>query len=179
MVSRKLSYIENTRRILAKSLFNKLIALSVMIGLVFFAVKAYLDMMDTVTVAKYDWVMKRFSLSVGHIHKQWLFNNKPSRLTLQYYTQQQQTVAITVRLNRFGWPLTSESEDKGLNCHNLWRLFAREERHKNSMLDLTSDLLVKSKATGCEFYHQQGTNSALILSYNVQNGKVGKDRLNN
>ena len=167
----------NTDAVMERTLFRNLIGFGLMLGLLYVAVKAFTDVVDDVVESKYDWVAERFSLSIGHIHKEWMFKGKPNALRLTYYLSREETTTIVAQLNKAGWPLNIANKDRELNCLNLWMLFAHEEGHKQSMLDLTSHLEIVKKEKGCEYYHQDRDTTNLIFSYNLNNGKVDTFKL--
>lgn len=163
--------------VMERTLFRNLIGLGLLGGLFYFANKSFTDVIDDVVESKYEWVAERFTLSVGHIHKEWIIKGKPRALRLTYYISAEETAIITVQLNRAGWPLNIAAKDRSLNCLNLWMLFAHEEGHRKSMLDLTSHLEIKTKPLGCEYYYQDKGQESLIFGYNLSNGKVGTFKL--
>lgn len=167
----------STDAVMEKPLFRNLIGVASIVALFYFANKAFTDVIDDVVESKYEWVAERFALSVGHIHKEWLFNGKPNALRLTYHIDREDTVEITVQLNKPGWPLNIDPQDRELNCMNLWMLFAHEEGHRKSMLDLTSHLWVETKSAGCEFYHREDGIKTLIFSYNLLSGKIDTIKL--
>lgn len=158
--------------VMERTLFRTLVGLSLIASLFYFANKAFNNVIDDVVESKYDWVAERFTLSIGHIHKEWVFKNKPSVVRLTYFLSATETTDIVVQVNKTGWPLNVASKDRQLNCLNLWMLFAHEEGHRKSILDLTSHLEIETKAAGCEYYYLDKGLSSLIFSYNVVSGKV-------
>lgn len=156
-----------------RTLFRNLIGLSLVGGMFYFANQSFTNVIDGVVESKYEWVAERFKLSVGHIHKEWMIKGKPKALRLTYFISAEEYSVITVQVNKTGWPLNIAAKDRRLNCLSLWMLFAHEEGHRKSMLDLTSHLEVKKKPLGCEFYYKNKDDKKLIFSYNLNNGTVG------
>lgn len=166
-----------TDAIMERALFRNLIGGGLMVALLYVATQAFSGFIDEVVESKYEWVAERFTLSVGHIRKEWVYKGKPRVLQLDYHASREETMKITVQLNSFGWPVNIDSVEQNLNCMSLWMLFAHEEAHTKSMLDLTSFLSVESKVKGCEFFYEKAGQKEMIFSYNVQNGKVDTVKL--
>ena len=158
--------------VMERTLFRNLVGFALLAALFYIANRAFTDVIDDVVESKYEWVAERFTLSVGHIHTEWIIKGKPKALSLTYYISAEETARITVQVNRLGWPLNVAKSDRSLNCLNLWMLFAHEEGHRKSMLDLTSHLEVTTKALGCEYFYRKSGKESLIFSYNVSNGKI-------
>lgn len=170
-------HIVSTGAVMERMLIRTLIGLGLIAGMFYAANKAFNNVIDDVIESKYGWVAERFNLSVGHIHKEWMLTGKPRTLRLTYYLSSEETTEIVIQVNRTGWPLNVASKDRQLNCLNLWMLFAHEEGHKKSILDLTSHLEVKTTGQGCEFLYRDKDLDSLIFSYDAINGKVGVFRL--
>lgn len=170
-------HIVSAGAVMERTLFRTIIGLGLLVGLFYSANKAFNNVIDDVVESKYQWVAERFSLSVGHIHKEWMIKGKPNALRLTYFLSSEETTKIIVQVNRAGWPLNVASKDRQLNCLNLWMLFAHEEGHKKSILDLTSHLEVKNNQQGCEFFYRDKGLDTLIFSYDAISGKVGAFRL--
>lgn len=160
-----------------KSLFRNIIGLGLLVSLFYFANKSFTGVIDDVVESKYEWVAERFKLSIGHIHREWMIKSKPKALSLTYHISAEETAQITVQLNKLGWPLNVSKDDRTLNCLNLWMLFAHEEGHKKSILDLTSHLEIETTDLGCEFYYQNRGLESLIFGYNLYNGEVSTSKL--
>lgn len=158
--------------VMERTLFRNLVGLGLLGGLFYFANQSFTDVIDDVVESKYEWVAERFTLSVGHIHKEWIIKGKPNALRLRYFISVEETADIVVQVNRLGWPLNVSANDRALNCLNLWMLFAHEEGHRKSMLDLTSHLEVKTSTSGCEYYYKNKGLESFIFGYNLYNGKV-------
>lgn len=158
--------------VMERTLFRNLIGLGLISGLFYFANQSFTSVIDDVVESKYEWVAERFTLSIGHIHKEWVIKGKPKALRLTYYISAEETTAIIVQMNKTGWPLNIAVKDRSLNCLNLWMLFAHEEGHKKSMLDLTSHLEIVTKQLGCEYYYQNKGKKDLIFGYRLSNGKI-------
>jgi len=161
-----------TDAVMERTLFRNLVGFGLIGGLFYFAIQAFNDVIDDVVESKYEWVAERFSLSITHIHKEWMIKGKPKALQLVYHVSQQERAAIIVQVNQRGWPLNISSSDRELNCLSLWMLFAHEEGHRESMLDITSHLEIKSNENGCEFFHRDREIDNFIFSYNLNSGKV-------
>ena len=158
--------------VMERTLFRNLVGFALLAALFYIANRAFTDVIDDVVESKYEWVAERFTLSVGHIHKEWMFKGKPKAIKLTYFLSREESVQILVQVNRAGWPLNVSKEDRSLNCLNLWMLFAHEEGHRESMLDLTSHLEVQTSSIGCEYFYKNKGKESLIFSYNLVNGNV-------
>lgn len=163
--------------VMERTLFRNLVGFALLAALFYIANRAFTDVIDDVVESKYEWVAERFTLSVGHIHKEWMFKGKPKALTLRYYISAEETANIVVQVNKLGWPLNISNNDRTLNCLNLWMLFAHEEGHRKSMLDLTSHLKVETTNYGCAYYYENDGIVSLIFDYNLYNGKVSSVQL--
>lgn len=161
-----------TDAIMDKALFKNLVGGAIAIGLFYIATQAFSQLIDDVVESKYEWVAERFTLSIGHIRKEWVYKGKPSALPFDYHLSLDETVEITVQFNQYGWPVNIDPKSQALNCMSLWMLFAHEEAHRESMLDLTSYLSVEKKPNGCEYHYRKGSQDDLVFSYNIQSGRV-------
>ena len=54
----------------------------------------------------------------------------------------------------------------------MWMLFAHEETHSQSIMDITSELEIKSDGSSCHYFHLADEGTPLIFSYFSENGNV-------
>lgn len=161
-----------TETAIEHGLFRYLLGGGLFAALFYFASYAFEQLIDDVVESKYQWVAERFALSVSHIHTEWMVAGKPQQLTLNYHVNAKESAPISVHISNKGWPLSVNTQRPILGCLNLWMLFAHEEAHTESVMDLTSHLEITTKSHGCEYYYAEDGNRALIFSYNLNNGKV-------
>lgn len=153
-----------------------MLGVGVVIGLFYFASKAFEDVIDSVVESKYEWVSDRFAKSINHIHKEWMISGRPNSIVLDYYLDETTTTSIRLQLNKQGWPLNVSESDTELNCLNLWMLFAHNNDHAKSIMDLTSNLDVSQTANRCEFYHETEKDKKLLFNYDLNTGRVSNSQ---
>ena len=161
--------------IMEHTLFRNLTGLGLAAILFYFVISAINSVIDEVVDSKYDWVADRFVLSMNFIHKEWVVKGRPDEVGLTYYLNKTDTAEITVQLNEQGWPTNIAADDNELNCLNLWMLFAHEESHDQSIMDLTRSLEIEQLESICKYFHVEKGQRELIFSYNALNGATLTD----
>jgi hypothetical protein len=155
-----------------RTIFRTLTGLGLVAVLFYFVINAINSVMNDVVESKYDWVAERFVLSINYIHKEWVLKGAPSSVDLTYYLNKTDTAKITVQLNQAGWPTNVSAAERELNCLNLWMLFAHEESHNQSIMDLTTELEIEQLNNECEFFHLDNGQRKLIFKYSALNGTI-------
>ena len=158
--------------IMERTFFRNLTGLGLAAVLFYFAINAINSVIDEVVESKYDWVAERFVLSMNYIHKEWVLNGTPGSVDLTYYINKTESARITVQLNEQGWPTNVSDTESELNCLNLWMLFAHEESHNQSIMDLTTELEIEQQNEKCSFFNGKDGQRELIFNYSAVNGAI-------
>jgi hypothetical protein len=156
-----------------------LVGIGVVVCLFYIAVRTFSNLVDDVTEYKYELLAQRFSISMDYVHRQWLTNDKPQTLVLEYFVDKyaidnKVSKQLLLRMNEFGWPINIAQNSQTLDCMNLWMYFAHEEQSSKIVLNLTEQLIIEAKEIkgNCHFLHKEKFPNQLMFSYNSGNGQV-------
>ncbi|MFT6528700.1 MAG: hypothetical protein ACJAZB_000332 [Psychrosphaera sp.] len=166
-----------TDSLMDRSFVRILVGVGVIACIFYVSVKSFQDIIGEVTEYKYGMLAERFSLSMDFARREWIIRGKPSSLTLEYFIDQQAIKdnvkkSLLLQINESGWPINVASDERKLDCFNLWMYFAHEEQNHKTIANLTEELGVKAINGNCHFLHKKKFPNQLMFSYNSNNGHV-------
>ena len=167
-----------TESVITHNFMKFLVGIGVVVCLFYVAVRTFSNLINDVTEYKYELLAQRFSISMDYVHRQWLTNDKPQKLVLEYFTDKsaidnKQGEKLLLHMNEYGWPINIAQDSQTLDCMNLWMYFAHEEQSHKMVLNLTEQLIEAKEVNGnCHFLHKEKFPNQLMFSYNSGNGQV-------
>lgn len=153
--------------------FFRILVGGIFLVAIFYIASIYFSrIVDDVVEHKYEMLADRFSISMGHIHKQWMLGGKKSQIKMNYQVETDEFIDVNFQLNEFGWPINIVQETNELNCLNLWMYFANDSASQKTVLNLTAQLNVEQSVNECRYYHLADKGLVFMFSYSVETGKV-------
>ena len=144
---------------------------ALVLTVVFYTIVKFLDgLYDDAEQFKFELKGERLKASVNFVHRSWSSMGRPNRMRLAFQLAPDRSERLLVLVNDRGWPINIASEDREVNCSDLWRYLADDLSKKEGKSKGKIDIVTQEDA--CLFRRVTAEGEIRTFTYNFEQGTI-------
>ena len=144
---------------------------ALVLTVVFYTIVKFLDgLYDDAEQFKFELKGERLKASVNFIHRSWSSMGRPNRMRLAFQLAPNRSERLLVLVNDRGWPINIASEERRVDCSNLWRYLADNLSKKEGKN--TGKISIVTQENRCLFGRVTADGKKQTFTYDVEQGII-------